>query len=148
VAAPIIDIYFQFPNQNEAETAIQALDDGLRLTLQRFPFLAGTLRLADEESGRLALDHPVEVTDDDMRKLFRTKQIPFHEHEFPYTYEQLQKDGMPSSTFHAAMFVPDDFGDFAGIPEFGEGQVDFKKSDAPAMRVQACFIPGGLVLSM
>jgi hypothetical protein len=55
---------------------------------------------------------------------------------------------MPSSAFHAAMFVPDDFADFPGIPEFGEGQVDFTKSDAPAMRVQACFIPGGLVLSM
>jgi len=55
---------------------------------------------------------------------------------------------MPSSAFHAAMFVPDDFVNFPGIPEFGEGQVDFTKSDAPAMRVQACFIPGGLVLSM
>jgi hypothetical protein len=55
---------------------------------------------------------------------------------------------MPSSAFHAEMFVPDDFNDFAGIPEFGEGQVDFTKSDAPAMRLQACFIPGGLVLSM
>jgi hypothetical protein len=46
------------------------------------------------------------------------------------------------------MFVPDDFADFPGIPEFGEGQVDFTLSDAPAMRLQACFIPGGLVLSM
>jgi hypothetical protein len=55
---------------------------------------------------------------------------------------------MPSSAFHAAMFVPDDFKDFPGIPEFGEGQVDFTQSDAPAMRLQACFIPGGLVLSM
>jgi hypothetical protein len=46
------------------------------------------------------------------------------------------------------MFVPDDFKDFPGIPEFGEGQVDFTQSDAPVMRLQACFRPGGLVLSM
>lgn len=83
-----------------------------------------------------------------MNKLLRSKQIHYDEKNFPYTYEQLRKDGMPSSAFHAAMFVPDDFVDFPGIPEFGEGQVDFIKSDAPAMRVQACFIPGGLVLSM
>jgi hypothetical protein len=82
-----------------------------------------------------------------MAKLLQSKQIPFDEKTFPYTYEQLRRDGMPSSAFHAAMFVPDDFVNFAGIPPFGEGQVDFKKSDAPAMRFQVCFIPGGLVLS-
>jgi hypothetical protein len=83
-----------------------------------------------------------------MSKLLRSKQIPYNKITFPHTYEQLRRDGMPSSAFHADMFVPDDFKDFAGIPEFGEGQVDFTKSDAPAMRLQACFIPGGLVLSM
>jgi hypothetical protein len=83
-----------------------------------------------------------------MAKLLRSKQIPFDKQTFPYTYEQLRRDGMPSSAFHASMFVPDDFVDFPGIPEFGEGQVDFTLSDAPAMRLQACFIPGGLVLSM
>jgi hypothetical protein len=73
-----------------------------------------------------------------MQRLLRSKQIPFDEQIFPYTYEQLRQDGMPSSAFHAAMFVPDDFAEFPGIPEFGEGQVDFTRSDAPAMRVQAC----------
>ncbi|KAH7094490.1 trichothecene 3-O-acetyltransferas-like protein [Paraphoma chrysanthemicola] len=139
---------FPFPDQNEAEAAIKALGEGLRSTLQRFPFLAGTLSLANHESGRLTLRYPTSISDDDMSKLMRTKQIPYDETTFPYTYEHLRKDGMPSSAFHAHMFVPDDFTDFPGIPEFGEGQVDFTKSDAPAMRVQACFIPGGLVLSM
>jgi hypothetical protein len=118
------------------------------LTLQRFPFLAGTLSLANHESGHLTLEYPTEITDDDMSKLLRSKQIPYNEETFPHTYEQLRRDGMPSSAFHAEMFVPDDFKEFAGIPEFGEGQVDFTKSDAPAMRLQACFISGGLVLSM
>lgn len=138
----------QFPDQNEAEAAIKALSDGLRLTLQRFPFLAGTLSLANHESGRLGLSYPTRISNADMRKLLRSKQIPYDKQTFPHTYEQLRRDGMPSSAFHAHMFVPDDFADFPGIPEFGEGQVDFTRSDAPAMRVQACFIPGGLVLSM
>jgi hypothetical protein len=83
-----------------------------------------------------------------LHKLMRSKQIPFHPKTFPHTYEQLRKDGMPSSAFHAAMFVPNGFVDFPGIPEFGEGIVDFTKSNAPVMRLQLCFIPGGLVLSM
>ncbi|KAF2833667.1 trichothecene 3-O-acetyltransferas-like protein [Ophiobolus disseminans] len=139
---------FPFPDDNGAEAAVKALTDGLHLTLQRFPFLAGTLSLADQESGRLTLRYPTKITADDMTKLLRSKQILFDHHTFPYTYEKLREKGMPSSAFHAAMFVPDDFVDYPGIPEFGEGQVDFKKSDAPAMRLQACFIPGGLVLSM
>jgi hypothetical protein len=94
------------------------------------------------------LTYPTEISDDDINTLLRSKQIPYDEKSFPHTYEQLRRDGMPSSAFHAEMFVPDDFKDFAGIPEFGEGQVDFTRSDAPAMRLQACFIPGGLVLSM
>lgn len=141
-------IICKFPDQTEAEAAIKALAGGLRLTLRRFPFLAGTLSLTDHESGKLGLDYPTQITDEDLAKLLQSKQIPFDEKNFPYTYEQLRRDGMPSSAFHAAMFVPDDFVDFPGIPEFGEGQVDFNISDAPAMRLQACFIPGGLVLSM
>lgn len=138
---------FKFPDQTEAEAAIKALTDGLRLTLRRFPFLAGTLSLIDQEAGKLGLNYPTQITDEDLHKLLQHKQIPCDE-KFPYTYEQLRRDGMPSSAFHAAMFVPDDFVDFPGIPEFGEGQVDFNVSDAPVMRLQACFIPGGLVLSM
>lgn len=118
------------------------------MTLQRFPFLAGTLTLADREAGKLGLHYPTHVTDEEFHKLLQTKQIPYDDKKFPSTYEQLRRKGMPPSAFHAAMFVPDDFVDFPGIPEFGEGQVDFKISDAPAMRLQACFIPGGLVLSM
>lgn len=83
-----------------------------------------------------------------MKSIFRSKQIPFHDETFPYTYEQLKRDGMPPSAFKSAMFVPEDFAKYPGIPPSGEGKVDFERSDAPAMRIQAYFIPGGLVLSM
>jgi hypothetical protein len=55
---------------------------------------------------------------------------------------------MPPSALKSEMFVPEDLANYPGIPRDGEGKVDFDKSDAPAMRVQAFFIPGGLVLSM
>ena len=137
----------QFPDQNEAEAAIQALGDGLRLTLKRFPFLAGTLSLSDRAAGTLALKYPVEISNELMSNIFRSKQILFNERTFPYTYEQLKRDGMPPSAFKSAMFVPEDFINYPGIPSNGEGKVDFERSDAPAMRVQAYFIPGGLVLA-
>jgi hypothetical protein len=80
--------------------------------------------------------------------MFRSKQIPFHKSTFPDTYEQLKRDGMPPSAFRSDMFVPEDLGNYPAVPTNGEGRINFDKSDAPAMRVQAFFIPGGLVLSM
>lgn len=83
-----------------------------------------------------------------MGLMFRSKQVPLHRESFPYTYEQLKRNGMPPSAFKNTMFVPEDLANYPGIPASGEGKVDFELSDAPAMRVQAYFIPGGLVLSM
>ncbi|KAG9186365.1 trichothecene 3-O-acetyltransferase [Alternaria panax] len=139
---------FPFPDLNDAEMAIQALSAGLRLTLNKFPFLAGTLTLADRKAGKLTLNYPTEITSEQLNRVFRSKQIPHHETDFPHTYEQLKRDGMPPSALRSAMFVPEDLANYAGIPRDGEGKVDFDKSDAPAMRTQAFFIPGGLVLSM
>lgn len=120
----------------------------MRLTLNKFPFLAGTLTLADRKAGKLALNYPTDITSEQLNRVFRSKQIPYHETDFPHTYEQLKRDGMPPSALRSAMFVPEDLANYAGIPRDGEGKVDFDKSDAPAMRTQAFFIPGGLVLSM
>ncbi|CAE7194053.1 Transferase domain containing protein [Pyrenophora teres f. teres] len=139
---------FPFADQNNAEAAIQALGAGLRLTLKKFPFLAGTLTLADREAGKLALEYPSEVSEKDLNSIFRSKQIHYHDTDFPHTYEQLKRDGMPPSAFKSRMFVPEDLANYPGVPADGEGKIDFNKSDAPAMRSQAFFIPGGLVLSM
>jgi hypothetical protein len=55
---------------------------------------------------------------------------------------------MPPHVFKAELFRPDDLLNYPGIPPNGEGIVDFTRSNAPAFRFQANFIPGGLVLSM
>jgi hypothetical protein len=90
--------------------------------------------------------YPVDVTDRIATKgLFSAKQILVG--DFPRTYEELKEAGMPPSAFKSATFLPDDFANYPGVPANGEGICDFNRSDAPVMRVQACFIPGGLVLS-
>jgi hypothetical protein len=88
------------------------------------------------------------VSDDDLKCVFRSKQIAFDEATFPHTYQQLKQNGMPPSAFKCTTFVPEDLANWPGVPSNGEGKVDFDRSDAPAMRIQAFFIPGGLVLSM
>ncbi|KAF1928513.1 uncharacterized protein M421DRAFT_420399 [Didymella exigua CBS 183.55] len=138
---------FPFPDQNNAEAAIRALDDGLRLTLQRFPFLAGMLSLVDNRSGRLQLQYPVNVMNRAATEgLFSAKQISIGDFNRPY--EELKRAGMPPSAFKSTTFLPDDFSNYPAVPASGEGICSFELGEAPAMRVQACFIPGGLVLSI
>jgi len=137
---------FPFRDQNNAEAAIAALDDGLRLTLQKLPFLAGMLSLADDGSGKLQLQYYTDVTDCEATKgLFAAKQILVD--DFSHSYEVLKQNGMPPSAFKSTTFLPDDFANFPSVPTNGEGLCDFERGEAPVMRVQACFIPGGLVLS-
>ena len=138
-------LLFPFPDANHADAAITCLSRGLRETLKKFPFLAGKLRLVG--AGKLALDYPLQVGDPVESCVFRRKNIPLSA-QFPYTYQELKRAGMPPNAFQPDMFRPDDLLHYSGIPTNGEGMVDFTKSDAPALRIQANFIPGGLILSM
>lgn len=135
---------FPFRKWSLADTAIKALNEGLRAALVKFPFLAGTLSLSASGSGKLTLTYPTEIRDTHMNDYFAWKTIS----DFPYTYDQLKRDGMPPSAFKAETFRPDALLKYPGVQADGEGIVDFQTSDAPVMRVQANFIPGGLVLSI
>ncbi|KAF1960457.1 trichothecene 3-O-acetyltransferas-like protein [Byssothecium circinans] len=137
-------LLFPFPDGKQAEAAITALSDGLRETLRMFPFLAGQLSLTG--AGKLVLKYPTEIAGPRESSIFAKKNIPLSS-GFPHSYEELKRKGMPPSAFKAEIFRPDDLLQYSGIPTNGEGIVDFTKSKAPALRVQANFIPGGLVLS-
>ncbi|OAG07343.1 uncharacterized protein CC84DRAFT_1163549 [Paraphaeosphaeria sporulosa] len=136
-------LIFPFPDANQREIAIQALESGLQATLQSFPFLAGTLRLANDSSGKLVLTFPTHLPDCGASGVFAWKT-----NETFRTYEDLKEGGMPPDAFPGSKLRPDDFGRYPGIPPDGEGLVNFDHGNqAPVMRVQADFIPGGLILS-
>jgi hypothetical protein len=137
-------LIFPFPDVTQIDNAVKALANGLQVTLKNFPFLAGTLRLSDSKSGKLSLKYPAETPDVLSSGLLRAKVLP----KFPHTYEQLKRDGMPPSAITSELFCPEELHNYSGIPYDGEGIVDFVKSEAPAMRVQAFFIDGGLVLGI
>ncbi|KAF9738531.1 hypothetical protein PMIN04_001010 [Paraphaeosphaeria minitans] len=136
-------LVFPFPDANQRENAIQALERGLHATLQSFPFLAGTLRLANDSSGKLVLSFPTNVPGRGASGVFAWKT-----NQNFRTYKDLKKGGMPPDAFPGTRLRPDDFGRYPGIPRDGEGIVNFDHGNqAPVMRVQADFIPGGLILS-
>lgn len=134
---------FPFPDATLREKATQALKRGLDATLQSFPFLAGTLRLADDSSGKLVLTYPTDASDRRTSSVFASKF-----NDTFRTYENLKEGGMPPDAFPGCNLRPDDFRHYPGISADGEGIVNFEDGKiAPVMRVQAEFIPGGLILS-
>ena len=137
-------LIFPFPDINQLEAAIAALTGGLRRTLEHYPFLAGTLSLADDDSGKVVLSYPTELPDLVASGLYRSKII----NDFP-EYKELKQRGMPPEEFTGRRLLPDDFSRYPGVPTDGEGLVDFENGNkAPVMRIQANFTPGGLVLAV
>jgi hypothetical protein len=134
-------LFFPFPDGNQEE-ALRVLEAGLRVTLAKFPFLAGTLSLAD--AGRLALRYPLDITDAHMAEIFQRKMITDYEH----TYAALKELGLPMSACDSKWFLPDVLRNNPGVPPLGEGITNFKGNSMPALAIQASFIPGGLVLSV
>lgn len=137
-------LLFPFTDGNQAEPAITALIHGLKETLNQFPFLAGTLKLG--QLGKLCLTYPNEISDPMEAGIFATKVVSLGP-EFPHTYEELKSQGMPPSAFMPEIFCPDDLRRYKGMPPNAEGIVDCSVEPVPVLRVQANFIPGGLVLS-
>lgn len=136
---------FPFPDGSQSEDATRALETGLQATLSSFPFLAGTIQPADPETGKLSLQYSTDVPNVRTARLFSFSSIPLSK-EYPHTYEQLRRDGMPQSAFTGANFCPNVLRNRPGIPKDAEGIMD-SKHPVPALAVEAFFIAGGLVLS-
>jgi hypothetical protein len=135
-------LVFPFPDPYQRENAVQALERGLHAALESFPFLAGKLSLANDSSGKLVLTFPTNLSDLGASGVFAWK---INESFRPF--EDLKRGGMPPDAFPGSRLRPDDFKNFPGIAPDGEGIVNFDNGNqAPVMRVQAEFIPGGLIL--
>ena len=139
-------LLFPFPDAGQSAAATQSLADGLQVTLRKFPFLAGMVRLADAQSGKLSLVYPAETPDVQKSSILAAKTLSFK--EFSHTYGKLKKMGMPPSAITGKIFCPDNLRRYPSVPPDGNGIVDHTKKEAPAMNIQVVYIPGGLVLGI
>ncbi|KAF2278060.1 uncharacterized protein EI97DRAFT_282490 [Westerdykella ornata] len=133
---------FPFPDDSQIQNAVDTLAKALRNTLTALPFLAGTIGPADAETGKLSLKYPTSDYDVLEAGLFASKIL-----DHPYTYTQLKRMGMPPSAFTGKVFCPDVLRDRPGIPPYAEGLTSNQEA-LPVLAVQACFLTGGLVLSI
>jgi hypothetical protein len=138
---------FPFPDDINIEAAVKALAEGLRVTLQTLPFLAGTVGPADPITGKLSVSYPTKIPDLHDVGLFRFEKLT-RPRGYPHTYEQLKAGGMPPSAFPGRIFCPEVLRDktIRGIPQYAEGLIACKEI-APILAVQAFFFSGGMVLS-
>ncbi|CAI6342351.1 unnamed protein product [Periconia digitata] len=142
---PILKI-FPFPKKDQIGSATSAIQAGLQLTLETFPFLAGTVQPANSESGKLSVTYERVVPDVITANLFSASSI-LPPKECFHTYKQLKRDGMPQSFFTGEMFCPNALRNHPGVLRNAEGIMDCKHA-VPVLAVEVFFIAGGLVLSM
>lgn len=138
-------LIFPFPDESQAEAAVQLLTQCFHATVRKFPFLAGTLGPAHRQSKKLSLTYPADMSSSYMAPLFASRKLTSS--EFPYTYNELQKAGMPTSVTKGHWFFPDYLRNKPGVPADGEGTVRYIGAWLPVLVAQAFFIHGGLFLS-
>ncbi|KAF1993755.1 hypothetical protein P154DRAFT_449360 [Amniculicola lignicola CBS 123094] len=127
------------------EDAISALGSGLHMTFEQLPYLAGHLGPVDTQTGRLPLTYPKEITNVQDSGVFSYTMIS----DPKYDYERLKSLGMPLSMFRGEVVCPHILRGNDGIePRIAEGHQKLHGTSTPVTGVQACFIPGGLILSV
>lgn len=142
---PVLKI-FPFPNKGHMGSATSAIKAGLQLTLETYPFLAGTVQPANPESGKLSVTYTHVVPDVAIANLFSSSSI-LPSKNCPRTYKQLKRDGMPQSAFMGEIFCPNVLRGHPGVLRNAEGMMGCTHA-VPVLAVEAFFISGGLVLSM
>lgn len=135
---------FPFPNPDHRPAAVTQLHDSLNLTLQEYPFLAGTVGLVDvidpghtlprsERKGRLAMKYTPNVPADlqasgHLSVKYLTKE------QFPHSYLELEQKGMPHKDFKTTTM--------SDIPVLLD-----EKAEHLLLRQVIMFFDGGLILN-
>ncbi|KAF2447742.1 hypothetical protein P171DRAFT_518795 [Karstenula rhodostoma CBS 690.94] len=141
-------LFFEFPDPGHLEDAIHALRAGFAATIRQLPFLAGTIRLSDPDTGRLFLQHPESLSDELIDKIFTFSYDQAGNPALEYT--KMEKNGFPPQPLWRDVFCPSFVKNHPGLDdEFAAGLISFKKEQpVPVFAAQATFIRGGLVLSI
>ncbi|KAF1918816.1 hypothetical protein BDU57DRAFT_440463, partial [Ampelomyces quisqualis] len=139
---------FPFKDISYAVDALHNLRTGLSRTLQQYPFLAGTVKVADASSGVLKATYPEPIRQDYGDIMLSTSHALAANAKFDYY--TLEKAGFPPAMLPAFAFCPIGLRNHAGLddPYAKLGASAAKGYRIPIMCAQATFIPGGLVLSV
>ncbi|KAJ4354466.1 uncharacterized protein N0V89_006203 [Didymosphaeria variabile] len=131
-----------------ADDAVGALKAGFAATIRQLPFLAGTIRLSDAETGRLAIQYPESPFDELIDQIFTISYGQAGNPDLEYT--KMEKDGFPPLPMWRDVFCPSLLRNHPGLDdEYAAGLISFKKElPVPVLAAQATFVRGGLVLSV
>ena len=136
IARVYIRKLFCFPLLPSAsqENTVSALRNALVTMSARWPFIAGTVGPAKPLLGqkhRLEAHYKSPALAEDIDKVFTVRQI--HLNNYPSTYTEMSKAGMPPSVLRKEMLCP-----FRAHPAPGNSNAAFS--------LQANFLPDGLIL--
>jgi len=137
-------IIFPFPDISRAHEAKEALHNGFKEVLRKFPYLAGTVDL-DPSTDLLRVQYPDPIDlEAEARRIF-TVSYDDAQHD----YDSLAKDAFLPDELPATIFCPNELKHHAGLGEdaYAERMTSFSKGPLPIFAAQATFIPGGLILS-
>lgn len=121
------------------------LTAGLLATLRQFPFLAGTVKIKDDETGGLTVEYPSSINLKHASQLLTAKDADLASLE----YRKLCEDGVPPSRLPADVLCPSVLVSHPGLEDqYAEGLTTFaKRQPLPVFASQVNFVPGGLILS-
>ncbi|KAL5393447.1 hypothetical protein DPSP01_000268 [Paraphaeosphaeria sporulosa] len=141
-------LFFEFPDPGYLEDAVDALRAGFAATIHQLPFLAGTIRLSNPDTGRLSLQHPESLSDELIDQIFTFSYDQAGNAVLEYT--KMEKNGFPPLAIWRDVFCPVLLRNHPGLDdEFAAGLISFKKEmPVPVFAAQATFLRGGLVLSI
>ncbi|KAG9193414.1 trichothecene 3-O-acetyltransferase [Alternaria panax] len=138
-------IIFPFPDISCAYAAKEALHNGFKEVLRRFPYLAGTVDIPDPSTGLLRVRYPDPIDlEAEARRIFTASYDDAHR-----DYDTLAEDAFASGKLPATIFCPNELKHHTGLGNdpYAEKMTSLQKGPVPVFASQATFIPGGLVLS-
>lgn len=138
-------LIFPFPVPNSRKDAQIVLAAGFLATLRQFPFLAGTVEVANSETGLLRVQYPENVDEESVKQILTTNELDLD----TLDYDTLREAGFPPSSLPADSLCPTILISHPGIDDqYAEVLTTFSKGKPiPIFAAQLNFIRGGLILS-
>ena len=138
-------LIFPFPDPTLRRVAQTVLAAGFLATVRQFPFLAGTVEVADSETGVLKVHYPKFVDEGAVGQILTANELDLD----TLDYQTLREAGFPPSSLPADLLCPSILISHPGIDDqYAEVLTTFSKGQPiPIFAAQLNFVPGGLILS-